>query len=135
VDNEIGLGVVGNRLGGEIAMHAQSGGFHDTAQGCFSPAAPSLIGTEDAPQLHGFGGKSMALFSECFQVLPNLTERRRLAEFALLEVPLIRLELLLQGFEERGDGLLPLRQVAFRCLVKLGQRLIGQSKKLRLRLL
>ena len=131
MDGEVGFGVAGLGLLVEIAMGAHAGGFDDAAEGFLAPSAAGLVGTEDHAQLEGFAGKGAAVLGEALDLLFDFAEGGGLGGFVLLEAFLVGFQLLLQGLDEGGDGLLSLGEVAFGGFLEFGEGLIGKLQELR----
>jgi hypothetical protein len=116
MNEEVGFAFAGVSLFREVAMGAESGVFDDAAEGFLAPAAASLVGAEDAAELESFLGEGLALLGEGFEVFCDIAECEGLGVVALLEPTLVGIELLFERFEQRGNGLLPLVEIAFRGL-------------------
>jgi hypothetical protein len=118
----------------EVAVGTHAGGFDHAAEGGFAPAAPGLVGAQDSTELQGFLREGLALLGEGLQVLADFTQRLRLGGLGGLQSFLVGFELLFEGFQQGGDGLLALGQIAFGRFLELAQGLRCESQELRVSL-
>ena len=113
-------------------MRAHARRLDDAPQRFLAPTPARLVRLQHHAGTAAFPAASdwldCASVSSCFFTSPSVAACARLA---LLQAFLVSFELLLERFDQRFDGFLPLRQIAFGRFLKFAERLLGQPQKFR----